>query len=440
MSEIFRTDRIRRFFKVAREEGWRAAFSKVRMFLRLRIAGYAPSILGAGGAQSPSQSAFYLAPFWLEAAEQGAFHVSSSPALVTKRRKIAMIGDLNLPQCRKYRVEQPDEIWQLAGVDYVYSHYQDIPRCVSILQDATHVMFYRLQSGPLTSMYAYEARRLRLPILYDLDDPLFSISAYGTYDNMKALPPSMKAHFLSEAPKYLDTMMMADLVSVSTPGMRDHTALYLPTPVHYRRNFADRATLENGLSAQKEARNLQGAQSGFRVAFASGSQGHEVDFGVIQDDLNAFLEADKTRKLVILGHFDKALLPAASPGQIETHPFSGYADYLKTLATVDCAVMPLTDDIFNRCKSGVRVIDASAVSVPSLVGHVSDMANMVRDGATGRVLGPEDSWHDALETLARERGAARSMGAEARKLLEAEWSARTEPPVLDREILQWVRG
>ena len=36
-------------------------------------------------------------------------------------------------------------------------------------------------------MYLYEARRLRLPVLYDLDDPLFSISAYETYENMKGI-------------------------------------------------------------------------------------------------------------------------------------------------------------------------------------------------------------------------------------------------------------
>lgn len=441
ITQVFRVDRIRRFFKVAREEGLGQAFSKLRMFLHLIRSGHAPSMLNQVSATAPQDNAHYLSPFWLEMAEREAFHVQTAPALLRKRRKIAMIGDLNLSQCRKYRVEQPDELWRTAGVDYAYAHYQDVQRCVSILQDATHVMYYRLQSNDLTRMYTYEARRLRLPILYDLDDPLFSISAYATYENMKALPPEMKAHFLAEAPKYLDTMMTADLISVSTPSLQAHTRLYLPTPVYCRRNFADRVTLQAGALVKREATQLDNktdTKGGFRVAFASGSQGHEVDFAVIQDDLTAFLEADPARTLVILGHFDKALLPADLRDQIETHAFSNYTAYLRTLATVDCAVMPLTDDIFNRCKSGVRVIDAAAVSVPSLVGTVSDMVHMVEDSITGRVLPPQASWYDALEDLAQDPEVARAMGAAARHHLETGWSARTSPPVLDNDILDWA--
>ncbi|MGB3278468.1 MAG: hypothetical protein WBA92_04670 [Pseudorhodobacter sp.] len=441
ITQVFRADRVRRFFKVAREEGLREALSRSRKFLRLYINGYFPNLLSISeDGKSPYSSSTYLTSFWQEAAESNSFHISTSPALVRKRRKIAMIGDLNLTQCRKYRVEQPEELWQLAGVDYAYSHYQDVPRCISNLQDATHVMLYRLQSGPLTSMYAYEARRLRLPILYDLDDPLFSISAYGTYENMKALPSAMKAHFLSEAPRYLDAMMMADIVTVSTPGMRDHTKLYLPTPAYCRRNFADRTTLETGVLAQTAAQAARDAETGFRVAFASGSQGHEVDFAEIQDDMIAFLDADKTRQLVVLGHFDKNLLPTELRHQVEMHPFSTYDDYLHNLAMVDCAVMPLTDDAFNRCKSAVRVIDASAVSVPSLVGTVSDMASIVQDGQTGHVIAKGGSWLDALEGLARDPKRTRAMGKTARQVLQSEWCARLDSPVLDREVLDWVRG
>jgi glycosyltransferase involved in cell wall biosynthesis len=165
-----------------------------------------------------------------------------------------------------------------------------------------------------------------------------------------------------------------------------------------------------------------------------------MDFAVIQDDMIAFLDADKTRKLVVLGHFDKNLLPGELRDQVEMHPFSTYDHYLHNLAMVDCAVMPLTDDAFNRCKSAVRVIDASAVSVPSLVGTVSDMANFVQDGQTGHVIGEGGSWLDALEGLARDPKQTRAMGKTARQVLQSEWCARLDPPVLDREVLDWVRG
>ena len=349
-----------------------------------------------------------------------------------------MIGDQYQPQSRKYRVGQLAVLWDGQGAGYDFSHYADVPRAVSILQTATHAMFYRTQMDDRLGMYMYEPRRLGLPVLYDIYDPLFSVSAYETYANMTALDPSMKAHFLAEAPKYLGAMNLADIVTVSTPGMVDHTRAYTPRPVHFRRNFADRETLEAGATARAAAGNR--AEGPFRVAFASGSQGHEVDFALIADDIAAFLAAAPDRRLMILGHFDPALLPAPLRDRVETHKFAEYDSYLETLAGADCAVMPLTDDAFNRCKSAVRVIDAAAVSVPSLVGTVGDMANMVRDGETGRVLAPGGSWAAALEDLARDRAAARAMGQAARADLETVWTARAALPVVEDAVIDWAKG
>ncbi len=433
--EIFRRDKIQRFFLTLRQEGLKSALAKTRRYLGARLRGNGlTGLFHVRGA--PRNSGAYMVPVWLELAEKNAFHVTQAPALVTRQRRIAMVGDLNLPQCRKYRVEQPDELWRQANVDYSHAHYEDIPRAVSILQDATHVMFYRLAGGPVASMLAYEARRLRLPILYDLDDPLFSVSAYGTYQNMKALPAWRQQHFISEAPKYLDAMNAADMVSVATPGMATHTRLFTPRPVHVRRNFADQSTLRAGALAMAGAARDPAA---FRVAFASGSQGHEIDFAEIQQDIATFLDRAANRQLVILGHFDRNLLPASLRNRIEAHPFSSYDEYLRVLASVDVAVMPLADDLFNRCKSAVRVIDAASVAVPSVVGTVSDMAAMVEDGISGRVLAPGESWAQALEDIAGS-GAAAAMGQAARANLEQHWSARLDQPVIDREIVDWVRG
>lgn len=433
-----RKDMLARFLAATRQEGWRSTVARTWAYIRADQAGQGRSaLLGLGGGK-PLISPAYLARFWQELAQKDAFHISQPPSTGTTARRIAMIGDLNLPQCRKYRVEQLAEFWGAQGVDFTYAHYQDVPRATEILQNATHLMFYRSLNTPQTSMYLYEARRLRLPILYDLDDPLFSISAYETYENMKALPPAMKAHFITEAPKYLDAMNLADIVTVSTPGMRDHTRLYTNRPVYFRRNFADAETFAAADAALATVERADDAP--FRVAFASGSMGHEIDFALIGDDIVAFLAADPNRRLVILGHFDKALLPDGLQDQLETHAFTGYDAYLQTLASVDCAVMPLTDDIFNRCKSAVRVIDAAAVAVPSIVTTVGDMANMVRDGKTGHILADGDSWLAVLETLAADRDATRRMGQAARTDLETNWSSRADLPIVEPEVLDWVKA
>lgn len=371
---------------------------------------------------------------WAKLARQDAFH-ASAPAHGQGPARIVMLADIGLPQCRKYRVEQPAELWAKAGVGYDWADFRDVQRSLSALQSASHLMLYRVQSGPLLEMYLYEARRLGLPVAYDIDDPLFSVPAYETYGNMAALPGAMKAHFLAEAPKYLAAMNQADVITVSTPGLATHLRAFTHRPVLVRRNFADAATWAAAEAAPPRAEN-----GGFRLAFASGSMGHEADFGLIRDCISDFLAADRLRRLMVLGHFDAAHLPKAVQGQIEIHGFADYADYLALLAQADCAVMPLLDDLFNGCKSAVRVLDAAAVGVVSVASDIGDMCAVIREGETGHLIGADGDWRAVLEKLAAQPAATAAMGQAAQAHLRTQWDGQPTPPVTEPKLLDWAKG
>jgi len=438
-SQIVRMSLARRFVQSLREDGWRMALAKVRQFVAMRWSGGSHSSLTAQPAPAAGPSGpqgTYLRGTWAQLAQVKAFH-PSAPALAQGRRFVAIVGDLNLPQCKKYRVEQLAAFWQAQGVSCDFSHYEDLPRAVRLMNQATHLIEYRLQSNAMTEMLRYEARRLKLPVLYDIDDPLFSIAAYETYGNMVALDPWLKQNFLAEAPKYLTMMNGADLMTMSTPGLADHAALHSPRPVFLRRNFADAATLKDGAAAMARRAAPDGL---FRVCFASGSQGHEVDFAEIAEPLAAFILAKPNRRLRLLGHFETGHLPEGLKERCEVMPFSDYAAYLDNLASADCAVMPLADDVFNQCKSAVRVIDAHSVGVPSIVGPVSDMSQMIEDGVTGFVAHSQDAWSTALDTLATDAKARTAMGRAARRSLEDKWSGQAAPHIISPEVMKWVHG
>lgn len=428
---LLRRDTLRAFFRVLRTDGpigtWRRGWAFIR---RLR----------ANSRLSGSDHPFPLIQFWSDMSEARAQSTSKSPALLTRRRVVAMIGDINLEQCKKYRVEQLGDLWETVGVEYRYSHWQDVPRATNIMQGATHLMLYRLARHDLVSMYLYEARRLRLPVLYDIDDPLFSVEAYATYGNMALVPPEMKAHFLSQAPLYLDVMQMADVMSFSTPGLRELASGLVPRPAFQRRNFADHVTLQAGRRAMDLARSSQADRPGFTLCVASGSQGHEADFQTILPQVERFLAAAPDRRLLVLGHFRPELLSETVRSRVETRPFTDYPTYLEHLAQADVAVMPLADDLFNRCKSGVRVIDAAAAGIPSITGTVGDLATLIWHGETGFVARTEADWFDYLDQLANNRGLAASMGRLARSRLEDHWSARASAPIIDPDMVGWVKG
>ena len=429
---------LKRFMRSVQTEGWKAAINKSLYYGRLLMHEGGRSAVEQTHPAPTAPPQHYGESMWRLLAEKDAFHISAAPALLSKKRYIAIIGDLNLPQCRKYRVEQLAEFWRLRGVSVKFAHYEDAPRCSNIMQSATHLILYRLQSLPACTMFQYEARRLRLPVLYDIDDPLFSVSAYETYKNISELDPALKSHFIAQAPKYLDVMNAADILTMSTPGLVEHARLYSPRPVYLRRNFADETTLRLGTVARETAASQSEGDGLFRVGFVSGSHGHEIDFREIQDRLIEFVMDKPNRRLTIIGRFDTQKLPKRVQNRVEMHPFTDYATYMKLLATVDCVVMPLCDVVFNRCKSAVRVLDAASVGVPAIVSSVGDLHTLVKSGETGFVAARNQDFSDALNTLAADPKAAQVMGQKARQNIEDNWSGQDVPHIIDPEIMRWV--
>jgi len=429
---LFRKDRVRQFFRVLRRNGLVEALRRTRVHVRALAAGIEPTDVLAPAGPSPTPQRFDFAPIWRDLAQVQAFSISRAPAVLSGRRSVALIGDLNLPQCRKYRVEQLDELWATADIGYQYAHYEDVPRCREILQDATHLVLYRLGRSDLATMYLYEARRLKLPVLYDIDDPLFSVSAYETYANMDGLSSWEKAHFVNEAPLYADVMNMADAICVSTPGLMVHASGYTARPAYLRRNFADRETLRAGALAKARTNR----RAGPTLAVASGSRGHEADLDVILKDLVIWLQGGADRHVALLGHLDRDVFPESVRPQVSVRPFTRYGAYLSHLASADAAVVPLTNDPFNRCKSSVRVIDAAAAGVPALVSDVGDLGAVVREGDTGHVV-PEGAWGSVLDSVLN-RSTMEQMGRKARQNLERRWSANAAPPIVDPGLLRWI--
>ncbi|MCB2136830.1 MAG: glycosyltransferase [Rhodobacteraceae bacterium] len=432
---LFRPSHLRKFWDVLRRDGFSAAMARARLYGRVILFNEGRSDLNSGA--SAHRHRPFLA-FWESIAQEGAFHVTQAPAVLTRRRRIAVIGDLNLPQCKKYRVEQLTELWQENGVEVEYAHFLDFQRSADLIEKATHLCLYRLSQSEQASAYLYEARRLRMPVLYDIDDPLFSISAYATYSNAKEIGEGLRWHFLSQAASFASVMNACDIVSVSTPELQAHAGLYTTRPVFLRRNFADTESLSQGQAAARTVTDKMSASRPFTVAFSSGSNGREADFATIAADIERFVCGGANRRLLVIGHFDTSRFSPELLNRTETVPFGDYDEYLQTLAAADCMILPLTDDIFNRCKSGVRLIDATTVGLPCIATQVGDAGTMIEHGRTGFVVGDQCRWEDALSQLANDRAGAIEMGRRARAHLEQHWSARLAEPIIDRELVNWV--
>lgn len=96
----------------------------------------------------------------------------------------------------------------------------------------------------------------------------------------------------------------------------------------------------------------------------------------VKDDLDLIYDLiintiDKYR-WVFLGSLPHKITPYVKAGKIEYHQgvhIYNYPNAIKSL-NVNCIVAPLIDNTFNRCKSNIKILEASALGIPFFVQNL----------------------------------------------------------------------
>jgi len=131
----------------------------------------------------------------------------------------------------------------------------------------------------------------------------------------------------------------------------------------------------------------------FTVGYFPGSNSHEHDIKMIIDALSSFCMDSKKHRLVIVGRIRQQELSKLS-GYVKYIPFVDYNMYLKHLASVNVSIAPLVDNVFNRSKSAVKLIESVAVGTPILVSANDDMTD--HNNILSTIVDSPEGWRDAL--------------------------------------------
>ena len=134
----------------------------------------------------------------------------------------------------------------------------------------------------------------------------------------------------------------------------------------------------------------------------------------------------KKFKLIIIGvnenfklsGFDYEILPWSENTEIE---------YLNQ---IDIGVMPLLDQPFERGKCGYKLIQYMALAKPVIASPVGVNLEIVQHEKNGFLASSSKEWVDAILFLLNNPEKRKSMGAESRKIVEANFSLKKYAPIL----------
>jgi glycosyltransferase involved in cell wall biosynthesis/2-polyprenyl-3-methyl-5-hydroxy-6-metoxy-1,4-benzoquinol methylase len=349
---------------------------------------------------------------------------------------VYFISGCNIGTTSEYRVLHKQE--QLATQGLHSLARQQGPEHKITLQEALTydvLYLYRVAYDPSIEELIDQARARRIPVVFDTDDLVFEPEMATSVDALATMPSDQAALYYEGVWRYRRTLLACDAVVTSTGPLAELArALGKPTFIHRNALSGEFIRLAEPLSVQRKTR---AAASRIILGYVSGTATHNKDFAEASAALAQVLERHPQVELHILGPL--VVLPElARFGERVRHlPLVDWTQVPKTLATFDINLAPLErHNIFCRCKSEVKYIEAAVLGIPTLASRIDPFEFAIRDGETGLLAGDTQEWIEKLERLLSDPVLRSRLGEAAR----TDVLARYSPPVRGQELVQTLQA
>lgn len=340
---------------------------------------------------------------------------AAAPSTLVTRR-ILIVADMALPQCRAYRVEQKAKLLARQGIETKIAWFFDADSCWKELALADAVIFYRAPYYVNVRNLLRECRRIGIKTYFDIDDLLFDEPTYARHPYIVAATAAERRSLLHGGQLVAQTMSACDEYIASTAVIGEHMQKVMHRPVHLLPNAIDPAELDvlarPWLKPRDDGRIL--------AIYGSGSKTHDSDFEIVAPALKRLLASDERVALLLVGHLGLDGGFGAFSSRILRLPFMRRSDYLRVLSMADINLVPLVPDVFNDAKSNIKFLEASLVGVPTVASPRREFRDVIVPDVNGLLAADEGEWTIALNRLVSDGELRRRLGQKAREfVLEA---------------------
>jgi len=361
---------------------------------------------------------------------------TAAPAALFGAR-VLIVAELGLAQCAKYRVWQKQRAFAAVGVDCTVVDWSRHEAVRSALQTCSIAIFYRVPGHREVLAAIAEAKRLRVPTLWEVDDLIFDEAAYRANRNLETLEPALRASVLEGVPLYRQALLACDYGLASTETLARAMRAAGAAETFVVENGLDEETLD--LAAEILARRAGRARGDARVTvlYGSGSRAHDADFACAAAGLLRAMAANPDLHLRVVGTLELPDAFAAVADRVDRIPPVDYGSYLRLLGEADISLAPLEPTAFNDAKSNIKFLEAAILELPSVCSPRAAFAEAVTDGVDGFLAETPEQWAQALDRLARDpalrAAVGRAAAAAVRRRYDPETLAAVQvAPIVDR--------
>ncbi len=238
-------------------------------------------------------------------------------------------------------------------------------------------------------------------LVTEFDDDLVNIRDDNPFFSQIGM--SHERFLTQSVPAAKRALAVSDLVTVSVPHLAAQFREHTDAPIVVLPNTVDEVLLEIPQRPRAKGERL-------RVGW-SGSATHDIDMRQNADGIRYGLRRTGAQ-LVLMGADYRPLLR-----QQDTEFYTWQKkieDYYTVVSTFHVALAPLADDMFNRSKSPLKALEASAMGIPVVASDAGPYRDFVKHGETGFLCRTDDDWMRAIRALDADEELRLAMGLAAR--------------------------
>jgi glycosyltransferase involved in cell wall biosynthesis len=253
------------------------------------------------------------------------------------------------------------------------------------------------------------AHREHKPVVFDLDDLLLCLPESHPDRKSAVFGPSLLPMF--------QMMMEADLVSVSTPKLSEYAS-------NFNKNVAVLPNyFDDDLWHLREPVNNPSDGRVLTIGYMGGNS-HTPDLEFI---LPVLVDLIKQYPQKIGFQFWGVRPPEAllSFPQVKWTPFQplsyiAFSSFFQSQAA-DIFISPLTDNLFNRCKSSIKFFEYSALGAPGVYSDLETYSGIVNHGSNGFLASSPEEWRKCIQELIENDELRFSQARKAQDTIREKW-------------------
>lgn len=243
------------------------------------------------------------------------------------------------------------------------------------------------QDLPLYNKIRDYAKEHKKPFVLDLDDLIFLLP--------EDHPDRKSGVFVPSNLPVLQAIMEADLVTVTTKTLKEQVSKFTSKVAILPNYFDDSVwSLQQPVMKKNDRSPI--------VIGYMGGESHKPDLvgiiPVLVELLQRYSDRIEFKFWGIKPPEDIAFYPQVKWIPSVTYDYRGFSQFFQT-QTADIFLAPLADNIFNRCKSGLKFFEYSALGIPGVFSDLDPYNDIITHGEQGLLAVTENDWKESISNL-----------------------------------------